>query len=103
MIRRPPRSTLFPYTTLFRSSPASLAVGQTVTGRIDWDRRHRLMRMHTAGHLLSALFYSGAKCLITGNQIDVDRSGMDFSPALFTRSQIEPFVTQPHNHIPHYS
>src|SRR2546429_5661265 len=24
MIRRPPRSTLFPYTTLFRSSPLSL-------------------------------------------------------------------------------
>src|SRR3712207_6864631 len=26
MIRRPPRSTLFPYTTLFRSPPAHLAV-----------------------------------------------------------------------------
>src|SRR2546430_13452946 len=26
MIRRPPRSTLFPYTTLFRSSPADSAV-----------------------------------------------------------------------------
>src|SRR3712207_8773804 len=26
MIRRPPRSTLFPYTTLFRSDPARLAV-----------------------------------------------------------------------------
>src|SRR2546430_11752734 len=25
MIRRPPRSTLFPYTTLFRSNPASFA------------------------------------------------------------------------------
>src|SRR3712207_8520114 len=25
MIRRPPRSTLFPYTTLFRSPPANLA------------------------------------------------------------------------------
>src|SRR3712207_6980702 len=25
MIRRPPRSTLFPYTTLFRSSPAAAA------------------------------------------------------------------------------
>src|SRR5687767_15536094 len=25
MIRRPPRSTLFPYTTLFRSSPSSRA------------------------------------------------------------------------------
>src|SRR2546429_1164905 len=36
MIRRPPRSTLFPYTTLFRS-PADLAgariVGAYVTGR----------------------------------------------------------------------
>src|SRR3712207_9496413 len=26
MIRRPPRSTLFPYTTLFRSEPTTLAV-----------------------------------------------------------------------------
>lgn len=50
------------------------------------------MRMHTAGHLLSALFYSGAKCLITGNQIDVDRSRMDFSLEVFDRSQIEGFV-----------
>jgi misacylated tRNA(Ala) deacylase len=75
-------------------SPSSLAVGQTVTGRIDWDRRHRLMRMHTAGHLLSALFYSGAKCLITGNQIDVDKSRMDFSLEVFDRSQIEGFVNE---------
>src|SRR3712207_7986080 len=27
MIRRPPRSTLFPYTTLFRSQPALLVLG----------------------------------------------------------------------------
>src|SRR5207247_6114776 len=67
-------------------SPPNFAVGQSVTGKIDWDRRHRLMRMHTAGHVLSALFYSGAKCLITGNQIDVDRSRMDFSLEVFDRS-----------------
>src|SRR3712207_7255454 len=30
MIRRPPRSTLFPYTTLFRSVWASVAVGVSV-------------------------------------------------------------------------
>src|SRR5690348_17592891 len=29
MIRRPPRSTLFPYTTLFRSRPASAAAAGT--------------------------------------------------------------------------
>src|SRR2546427_8562696 len=28
MIRRPPRSTLFPYTTLFRSAPAAAGRGQ---------------------------------------------------------------------------
>src|SRR2546422_7828121 len=27
MIRRPPRSTLFPYTTLFRSGSATLSIG----------------------------------------------------------------------------
>src|SRR3712207_7842375 len=33
MIRRPPRSTLFPYTTLFRSDPtAAPTVGPTVRG-----------------------------------------------------------------------
>src|SRR3712207_9246599 len=31
MIRRPPRSTLFPYTTLFRSSTAELSSGATST------------------------------------------------------------------------
>src|SRR5258708_7990562 len=30
MIRRPPRSTLFPYTTLFRSHPAAIAEGAKI-------------------------------------------------------------------------
>src|SRR3712207_4373516 len=33
MIRRPPRSTLFPYTTLFRSVPADTPVAGTENGR----------------------------------------------------------------------
>src|SRR5690242_21382817 len=35
MLRRPPRSTLFPYTTLFRSTPSHARVGPTgeVSGR----------------------------------------------------------------------
>src|SRR6266478_6156278 len=36
MIRRPPRSTLFPYTTLFRSRPPALGVGDRVGPRHDW-------------------------------------------------------------------
>src|SRR3712207_7347115 len=44
MIRRPPRSTLFPYTTLFRSKSALSPVTATVTlvvfglfGPVDWQ------------------------------------------------------------------
>lgn len=73
-------------------APSTLAVGATVKGVVDWDRRHRLMRMHTAGHLMSAIFYTQANCRITGNQIDTDRSRMDFNMESFDRAQIENFV-----------
>ncbi len=72
----------------------SIAVGVSVKGVVDWERRHRLMRMHTAGHLLSAIFFTRASCLITGNQIDTDRSRMDFNMESFDRSQIESFVDE---------
>src|SRR3989442_8102311 len=52
------------------------------------------MRMLTACHLLSPLFFFSAKCMITGNQIDVDKSRMDFSIEVFDRSQIESFVKE---------
>src|SRR5258706_7559483 len=41
MIRRPPRSTLFPYTTLFRSVRASKNFGRTPHGLYD-DRQEVL-------------------------------------------------------------
>src|SRR2546422_4773564 len=41
MIRRPPRSTLFPYTTLFRSARQQAARGLDDSGRRHWgDGRH---------------------------------------------------------------
>src|SRR3989449_7141903 len=38
MIRRPPRSTLFPYTTLFRSFPAVFDVGFTAQMENELDK-----------------------------------------------------------------
>src|SRR2546430_13372640 len=35
MIRRPPRSTLFPYTTLFRSIPEQLRISQNHSSQAD--------------------------------------------------------------------
>src|SRR5438876_5951227 len=44
MIRRPPRSTLFPYTTLFRSGCAHFGDGQPA-GRDDQRGREKLGRL----------------------------------------------------------
>ena len=50
-------------------------VGAAVTGEIDWDRRHRLMRMHTAMHLLCSLIKGAA---VTGGSVGLDKSRLDF-------------------------
>lgn len=52
----------------------SLAVGDAVTADIDWTRRYRLMRMHSALHLLCASVDGG----VTGGQIGEDKSRLDF-------------------------
>src|SRR2546430_10490624 len=49
MIRRPPRSTLFPYTTLFRSRPGSAVLEQRVTLSNRSDVRHRFYWWNNAG------------------------------------------------------
>ncbi len=49
--------------------------GTTVTAAIDWDRRHKLMRMHTAMHLLCSLIKGAA---VTGGSVGADRSRLDF-------------------------
>ncbi len=75
-------------------SPPPFGKGDAASGRVDWDRRLRLMRMHTAGHLLSALFFNRANCRITGNQIEVDRSRMDFNLESFDRAKIEGYIEE---------
>src|SRR3712207_7391770 len=51
MIRRPPRSTLFPYTTLFRSHPGALAhAGQGRRYAAKLDTRGRFLGMGIGGH-----------------------------------------------------
>ena len=50
------------------------SLGETVHVELDWDRRYRHMRMHTAMHLLGAVLRYG----VTGGNISADKSRLDF-------------------------
>lgn len=52
----------------------SPTVGEVVTATIDWNRRYRLMRMHTALHLLSVVF----SFPVTGGSVGEDKGRLDF-------------------------
>ncbi|MDV3251047.1 alanyl-tRNA editing protein [Devosia sp. BK] len=52
----------------------TLSVGDAVTAEIDWDRRYRLMRMHTALHLLSVAI----PLPVTSGSIGEDKGRLDF-------------------------
>jgi misacylated tRNA(Ala) deacylase len=53
---------------------AALRPGDAVTARIDWARRHRLMRFHTTTHLLCHLVPQ----LVNGCSITPDYARLDF-------------------------
>ena len=55
-----------------------LAVGDAAHVTVDWERRYRLMRMHTASHVLCAVGHKELGIKITGNQLDLQKSRMDF-------------------------
>ncbi len=56
------------------------ASGTKLTASIDWDRRYRLMQMHTSMHLLCAL----VPCGVTGGQVGEDKSRLDFDVGDYT-------------------
>ncbi|HWM42531.1 MAG TPA: alanyl-tRNA editing protein [Burkholderiales bacterium] len=53
---------------------AKVEVGLKMQVEIDWERRHRLMRLHTALHLLGAV----VKAPVTGGRIGDDKAHLDF-------------------------
>ena len=53
-------------------------VGDTVHGTLDWDRRHALMRTHTALHVLCGVIWNQWKVPVTGGNMEPLAARMDF-------------------------
>ncbi|HKX75617.1 MAG TPA: alanyl-tRNA editing protein [Acidimicrobiia bacterium] len=56
----------------------ALSPGTSVFGRIDWDRRYRLMRTHTALHALSGVVWRDFGAKVTGGNMEPGVARMDF-------------------------
>jgi misacylated tRNA(Ala) deacylase len=52
--------------------------GETVNGEIDWERRHQLMRTHTALHVLCGVIWNEWGTAVTGGNMEPLSARMDF-------------------------
>jgi misacylated tRNA(Ala) deacylase len=53
-------------------------IGAEVIGRLDWDRRYKLMRTHTALHILCGVIWRDYGAQVTGGNMELLKARMDF-------------------------
>ena len=63
--------------------------GVTVTGQLDWERRYRLMRTHTAMHILCGVIFRDFGAQVTGGDMDLQQGRMDFEFESMTRDLVD--------------
>jgi Ser-tRNA(Ala) deacylase AlaX len=73
---------------------AGLQAGDDVSCFLNWERRYKLMRSHTAAHVLAALLNKGTGALITGNQLEEDHVRFDFSLEKFDKGLLETYLAK---------
>ncbi len=71
-----------------------LRQGDKVHCILDWKRRYKLMRSHTAAHLFASILCTGTGALVTGNQLEEDKIRFDFSLEEFDREILEKYVNK---------
>ncbi len=73
---------------------SGLQKGNEVSCELDWNRRYTYMRYHTASHLISNILYRRTNAKITGNQIEMDKTRMDFSMVDYSPEKLKAYVDE---------
>ena len=63
-------------------------MGAKVHGLLDWERRYKLMRTHTAMHVLCGVVHRDYGALVTGGDMEPLRGRMDFEFARLERGLV---------------
>jgi misacylated tRNA(Ala) deacylase len=64
------------------------SIGTQLSGELDWDRRYKLMRTHTAMHILCGVIWRDYQSSVTGGNMDPLRGRMDFEFATMRRELV---------------
>ena len=65
------------------------AVGTQVHGQIDWERRYKLMRTHTAMHVLCGVIWRDYQASVTGGNMEPLKGRMDFEFETMRKELVE--------------
>lgn len=71
-----------------------LEVGEVVRCVLNWERRYRLMRLHTASHILAAVMWRDYGALITGGHVTPEKAYDDYSLETMDKSVFEDAVAK---------
>ncbi len=69
-------------------------VSTQINATIDWDKRYKHMKMHSAQHILSGVVFDNYGARTVGNQIHTDYSRVDFHPVKFLEKDLEDIVNK---------
>ncbi|MHA1124134.1 MAG: alanyl-tRNA editing protein [Candidatus Heimdallarchaeota archaeon] len=69
--------------------PFETSPGETVTCDIDWDKRYKIMRTHTALHILCGLIWHEFGAAVTGGNMSLEKARMDFNLADFSQERVK--------------
>ncbi len=69
-----------------------LKPGDIIECVLDWKHRYKLMRSHTAAHILSTVIHKETGALITGNQKEIDKVRIDFNLETFDKEKIAEYI-----------
>jgi misacylated tRNA(Ala) deacylase len=73
---------------IWHSITRDLPAGKSVRGEVDWLFRYALMRAHGLMHVVNTVAMQRFGGIITGVQLGVDRSRIDFKLSAFAREQV---------------
>src|SRR3712207_6874572 len=95
MIRRPPRSTLFPYTTLFRSEcPSQLALHPLAEGEITHRLRQKRPQVEQFAQLVARLAKFGDR---KSTRLNSSHANISYAVFCLTKKK---HITKPHHTQP---